>query len=46
LKTYLPDGNFYLRQTIIIVADVVIVCGLGFMLSMISSARKAFGMKA
>jgi fucose 4-O-acetylase-like acetyltransferase len=46
LKIYLPDGYFYLRQTIIIILDVVIVCGLGFMLSMISSVRKAFGMKA
>ena len=46
LNIYLPDGNFYLRQTVIIILDVAIVCGLGFMLSMISSVRKAFGIKA
>lgn len=45
LDIYMPAGNFYLRQTIIIILDVAIVSGIGLMLSKISFVRKAFGMK-
>ena len=46
LDIYLPDGNFILRQTIIIILDVALVAGVGLMLSKLSFVRKAFGMKA
>ncbi len=46
LGIYLPNGSSPLRQVIIIVLDVVLVCGVGLMLSMISAVRRAFGMKA
>lgn len=46
LDLYLPTGNGSLRQTALVVIDVVIVCGVGLMLSMLSLVRRAFGMKA
>ena len=46
LDLYLPTGNGSLRQTALVVIDVVIVCGIGMMLSMLSLVRKAFGVKA
>lgn len=46
LGIYIPEFNVLLRQTVIIILDVAIVCGIGFMLSKISSVRRAFGMKA
>lgn len=46
LDLYLPAGNGGFRQTVLILLDIAIVCGIGLMLSMLSLVRKAFGMKA
>lgn len=46
LDIYLPAFSSGLRQTVLILLDIAIVCGIGLMLSMLSAVRRVFGVKA